>query len=252
MTEQRGRAESEREHHDRVAPDYDRYYVDSLHYRLLHAEFLEDVTACFAPGEGVLADIGAGTGAMAVPLHQRGYDVVAVDNSPGMLAQLSAKAPGIRTLVADACRPLPFADGSVGCVVINETLHHLKGHDAILREVRRILHPLGKLCICEPQLLPRGLDFIRRIARRNLNPLGHTPDEQPIDPGRLKKLLKQNGYTVLRKGTTFFLPFDPKFRPARWFIRTFWRVPGRIPLIRRLGGVFKVCVEKSEPGGPAA
>jgi hypothetical protein len=119
----------------------------------------------------------------------------------------------------------------------------------VIAEAWRILRPGGILCIFEPQLLPPALDFIRRFARRCCCPGDHLPSEAPIHPGRLRKLLVAGGFRPIRSGATFFLPFNPKGRLRAWLVRKLWKVPGRIPLVRRLGGVFKICCRKEAPPG---
>ncbi|WP_030437925.1 class I SAM-dependent methyltransferase [Actinoplanes subtropicus] len=56
------------------------------------------------PAGGRLLEIGAGTGRIAVPLAERGVEVIALDASPSMLKVLEEKAAGlpITTLCADA------------------------------------------------------------------------------------------------------------------------------------------------------
>jgi 2-polyprenyl-3-methyl-5-hydroxy-6-metoxy-1,4-benzoquinol methylase len=52
----------------------------------------EAIEPFLAPGGSVL-DLGSGPGLIPEPLAQRGYRVVAVDNSPEMLAHLSRPVP---------------------------------------------------------------------------------------------------------------------------------------------------------------
>jgi SAM-dependent methyltransferase len=244
--------EADRKHHDKVAPGYDDWFVNPLQYVLLHAELVEQVTRVFAPDGGTLVEIGAGTGAMALPLSRKGYDILAVDTSDGMLARLKDKCPAIRTLNADASSVLPIEPQSVGCVLISQALHHIPDKTGVIVEARRILRPGGMLCIFEPQLLPAALDFIRRFARRRCCPGDHLSSEAPIDPAGLRKLVASLGFRPVRCGTTFFLPFDAKSRLGAWLVRKLWKVPGRIPLVRRLGGVYKICSRKEAPAGSSA
>jgi SAM-dependent methyltransferase len=245
--------DADRKHHDKVAPGYDDWFVNPLQYVLLHADLVEEVARVFPPEGGTLVEIGAGTGAMALPLSRKGYDVLAVDTSDGMLERLSAKCPAIRTLNADASSALPIEPQSVGCVLISQALHHIPNQAGVIAEARRILRPGGMLCIFEPQLLPPALDFIRRFARSQCCPGDHLSSEAPIHPGRLRKLVVSFGFRPVRCGATFFLPFDAKSKLGAWLVRKLWKVPGKIPLIRRLGGVYKICSRKEAPSdGPQA
>jgi SAM-dependent methyltransferase len=52
------------------------------------------------PVERVL-DLGCGTGGHAVPLAERGYDVVGIDRSPAMLSRAKARASAVRFELGD-------------------------------------------------------------------------------------------------------------------------------------------------------
>jgi len=235
---------ADREHHDRIAERYDAWFVWPLQYRLLNAELVDEVARVFSPGEGLLVEFGAGTGGTVIPFCDRGYRVLAVDSSEGMLEVLSRKRPDVRTLTGDVSAALPLEDGAAGCVVISQTLHHILDKAGVLREARRILRARGRLCIFEPQTLPGPLDVLRRFAQRCCCPGEHVEAEAPIDPQRLRRSVEAAGFRVLKEGATFFLPFDPTGRLARAIVRRLWRLPGRIPLLRRLGGVCMLCAEK--------
>jgi SAM-dependent methyltransferase len=237
--------ESDRRHHDEVAPMYDAWFVEPLQYRLLHAELVEMIVRVFDKDDGPLIEFGAGTGAIAAPLGDMGYDVLAVDASEGMLARLAEKCPRVRRLQADVSRPLPLQAGSAGCVVISQALHHMPDQRAVLAEIHRLLRRGGVACIFEPQLLPGPLDLLRRAARRLCCPGQHVTSEAPIHPRRLRRELVSMGLAPLRCKTTFFFPFNPRWRPCRWLIRMLWTLPGKLPLVRRLGGVFMITARKN-------
>jgi SAM-dependent methyltransferase len=52
--------------------------------------------------DGVILDLGSGTGRVAVDLVARGHDVVALDADPDLLAVLRGRAPAVETVEADA------------------------------------------------------------------------------------------------------------------------------------------------------
>jgi SAM-dependent methyltransferase len=51
---------------------------------------------------GPVLDLGAGTGRVAADLAARGYEVVALDTDPGLLAALADRTPAVTTVTADA------------------------------------------------------------------------------------------------------------------------------------------------------
>ena len=115
-----------------------------------HVRLLRDgVTA-----GGVWADLGAGTGAfthaLAELLGPTG-EVVAVDRDRGALRALeqSGRSSGaaLRTLAADFTKPLDVAplDG----VVMANSLHFVRDKAPVLRLVRDLLKPAGRLLLVE-------------------------------------------------------------------------------------------------------
>lgn len=83
-------------------------------------------------------DLGAGFGAHALPLARRGYQVVAVDNAPSLLAMLRSRAEGlsIETRDADIVTAIESLEGPFAVVLsMGDTLTHL----ASRAEARRLL-----------------------------------------------------------------------------------------------------------------
>jgi SAM-dependent methyltransferase len=92
-------------------------------------------------GRGRALEIGVGTGILALPLAERGLDLVGVDLSSAMMAKLVQKAgdrvpfPLVR---ADATR-LPFRDGSFGGAYARHVLHLIPGWRAAAGELCRVV-----------------------------------------------------------------------------------------------------------------
>ena len=49
---------------------------------------------------------------------------------------------------------LPFADGSVGALVLFDVLHHLAAPGKFFQEAARVLRPGGRIVLCEPYISP--------------------------------------------------------------------------------------------------
>lgn len=113
--------------------------------------------AHFRPPEGLVLDLGAGTGAATPQLRRqfREREVVAVDLSPAMLHQagerlsrwdrwIDWRGRRFHRVAADAVH-LPFRDRSVGLVFSSLMLQWCDDLDATLREIHRVLAPEGVL-----------------------------------------------------------------------------------------------------------
>jgi SAM-dependent methyltransferase len=110
-----------------------------------------------APPAAVL-DVGAGTGFLSLLLAAQGYNVTAVDLSPGMLARLRAKAAerdlAIETVESDALRP---PAGPFDAVVERHLLWTLPDPGAALAAWRQSV-PDGRLVVIEGSWGSAGLD----------------------------------------------------------------------------------------------
>ncbi|SDO91095.1 Methyltransferase domain-containing protein [Klenkia soli] len=86
-------------------------------------------------------DLGAGTGLLTDQLLAAGHEVVAVDPSADMLAQLSARLPQVPTAVGGA-EQVPLPDASVDAVVAGQAAHWFDPPRAA-PELRRVLRRGG-------------------------------------------------------------------------------------------------------------
>lgn len=109
------------------------------------------------PGSRLL-EIGIGTGRIALPLLERGVNLVGVDISPRMVERLGAKYEELRA--AEPERPwgtlrvemadmttLPFVSGSFDAAVAVHVLHLVPDWQRALDEVLRAVKPGGALLL---------------------------------------------------------------------------------------------------------
>lgn len=132
---------------DEVAGRYDRMnaVLSGGNAMLWRAATVRAVAA--KPGERIL-DVAAGTGTSSAVLRRSGAQVVAVDFSPGMIAEGRRRHPGIEFIAADAMR-LPFGDAEFDAVTISFGLRNIAEPKLALAEMYRVLKPGGRLVICE-------------------------------------------------------------------------------------------------------
>ncbi len=95
------------------------------------------------PGARRILDLGAGTGKLTRHIQARGLDVVAVEPSEGMRAQLSRGLPDV-PVFAGSAEQIPLDDGSVDAVVVGQAWHWFDPARAV-PEVARVLRPGGWL-----------------------------------------------------------------------------------------------------------
>lgn len=130
---------------DRAAPHYDEAAVLQAEVRERMLERLDYVK--LTPGR--VLDVGAGTGHGALALRRRypGAEVVAMDLSPGMVAEARSRRPLWRRPLY-ACGDigrLPLRDGCVDLVFSNLTLQWCADPEVVFAEINRVLKPGGLL-----------------------------------------------------------------------------------------------------------
>lgn len=94
------------------------------------------------PGNGSVLDLGCGTGRLSNMLAGTGYDVVAVDESPTMLAHVTGSAEAVRARIEELNLGRRFDAVVLAGNLINTA--DVDQRAAFLSTVRRHLHPAGR------------------------------------------------------------------------------------------------------------
>lgn len=144
-------ARSGRDFFEEVGPDWDalrRVFGDDL----LRARA---INALVVPPLRV-ADIGTGTGVLALELARLGLDVVGIDRSEAMLETArqkwsleAARAQGSIELRAGDAHALPLADASVDAAFAHMVLHSLEEPERAVREMARVVRPGGRVVLVD-------------------------------------------------------------------------------------------------------
>jgi demethylmenaquinone methyltransferase/2-methoxy-6-polyprenyl-1,4-benzoquinol methylase len=131
---------------DRIAPVYDamnRVMTAGLdrRWRRLAVELVVQ------PGDRVL-DACCGTGDLALEAQRQGGHVVGLDFSDRMLERARRKSETIEWMQGDLLA-LPFADGSFDAATVGFGVRNVADLELGLSELRRVLHPGGRLAVLE-------------------------------------------------------------------------------------------------------
>jgi SAM-dependent methyltransferase len=113
-------------------------------YATWRPSYPADAVTFLTGGSGTalrIVDVGAGTGLLSARLVEAGHDVVAVDTSADMLAELHTRLPVVSTFETGA-ESLPLPDHDVDLVVAAQAAHWFDPV-AAGREFRRVLRPGG-------------------------------------------------------------------------------------------------------------
>ena len=113
----------------------------------VHEAALEVLRERVPPGARV-ADLGSGSGALALRMQDAGYDVTAVDRD------VSNTPSRVKSLEADLNEEVPgLARGSFDAAVAVELVEHLDSPVAFLRTALELLVPGGWLLVSTPNVL---------------------------------------------------------------------------------------------------
>jgi SAM-dependent methyltransferase len=139
-----------------------------------------------------VVEAGIGTAAVALPLQRlTGRPVIGIDLSPAMLAQAVARI-GRRVAVGDA-EQLPLRVSSVDTVLLVWVLQLVPDIGRVLREVRRMLRPGGRLLavLSRPHERPGDIEYLQRLLFERLGP------RAPDGPHHVADLAREQGLSVL-------------------------------------------------------
>jgi SAM-dependent methyltransferase len=172
---------------DRISPAYDatRPPLDAATLDGM-ARVLQD------RGVRRVLEVGVGTGRIALPLGQRGFEVTGLDASRGMLGV--ARQKGVPRLLRGNAYRLPFPDKSFDATLFVHVLHVLDDPPSALHEADRVSRT-GAYALLHPPLGPdrdRSPDEMeegRRAVYRALAREGIPPPPRTGGPRRRERLL---------------------------------------------------------------
>ncbi len=94
----------------------------------------------------VILDLGCGTGVLTAQLAELCNKVIGVDSSQSMIEKAKKQFSSIEFMICDALA-LPF-ENEFDVVFSNAVFHWISDHDALLKNIHKVLKPQGVL-VCE-------------------------------------------------------------------------------------------------------
>ena len=165
------------------------------------------------PGETVI-EVGAGTGnflSLFAPVASR---LVACDLTPGMLRVARERNPRMLLVAADG-RRLPFDDGSIELVTSAHAMHHIPEPVPVLREMRRVTRPEGRVLVVDIAAPEDPLEASRADEVMKIRDPSHASSPTL---GALRDALTQAGLEIVEERVV-----DRRGKVSNWM----W--PGEFP-----------------------
>lgn len=143
--------------------------------------------------------------------NQDKLPVIGVDYSLRMLKYSLAKGRIEKAICEDIAKKTSLESGSVDILVLTETLEHFPKLDGIMKEIKRILKPKGKLIISVPYdtffslwrplfailCFYQGKIFGKELYKHRC---GHV---QHLSPNSMQQLVKKYGFFVKKQFNIF-------------------------------------------------
>ena len=139
------------------AETYDVGFIDEMLYNL-HFSVADEFI--LNGGKGLVLDVGAGTGALAQALLQKGkFSIDATDISDAMLKVAKAKNIYRRIFLSDVTKEIPVGDAFYNGIVSSGTFTHGHVGPTAIQELIRITKPGGLITISVNEKHWIKLDF---------------------------------------------------------------------------------------------
>jgi ubiquinone/menaquinone biosynthesis C-methylase UbiE len=256
---------------DWAANEYDGTVANNALIQRMRAQVLAQIAQSFPPGARLL-DLGCGTGIDAVDLAKRGYRIVAIDSSPGMVQHTRARIAGeglderIRAMrlgihELDQLQAEPFDGvysnfGPLNCV---PDLRRAS------REIARLLKPrgrmiasvIGKLCPWEIALYALRGDWQRARFRLASELVAIPFCDQVIwtryySPREFYRTFEEDFEWIVLRALNLFMPPPYLIHAYERHRGLFSGMAflddhlGSVPLLRNLGDHFLIVLQKRD------
>tara|TARA_B100000927_G_scaffold89006_1_gene71948 strand:- start:62 stop:685 length:624 start_codon:yes stop_codon:yes gene_type:complete len=160
------------------AETYDNSFIVDMQYKL-HFSVAEEFVV--NGGNGLILDVGAGTGALAQALLQKGkFCIEATDISEEMLKIADSKKIYKRSFLSDLTKEIPVENGNYDGVVSSGTFTHGHVGPSAIAELVRVTKPGGLITISVNEKHWIELDFESEVKKLSHNTKNYALKKIPI------------------------------------------------------------------------
>ena len=154
------------------AETYDMDFINEMQYQL-HFSVADEFI--LNGGEGLVLDVGAGTGALAQALLQKGkFSIEATDISEEMLEIAKSKNIYKRSFLSDLTKEVPVDNSFYDGVVSSGTFTHGHVGPSSIRELVRVTKPGGLITISINEKHWISLDFEGEVEKLSQHTRNYT------------------------------------------------------------------------------
>ena len=105
-----------------------------------------------------IIDIGCGVGAYAQKIYQKGYSIFGIDIESERIEEArkiskNAQSPDLLEFYRAVGDFLPFRDGSIDAIILNEVIEHVDDEYKVIKEINRVLRNNGIAIVFAPNIL---------------------------------------------------------------------------------------------------
>ncbi len=194
---------SSQELYSALAPGYAEHF--EAPHRLAYDTLAWERVRALLPARGPVVDAGCGVGRWVGRLTSLGYDVIGIEQAPGMIAELRRAALGPRfTLVESPMETAQLPDGSAGMVIAMGSLQYAPDPAAVIGRFARWVRPGGTVAVLVDSLVGLVIELLAagkdgEAVQRLRTPVGtwtqgpHRAQMHLLDAGRLRAALTAAG-----------------------------------------------------------